>query len=39
MRNRVKGDLAASGSNSTQIYLGKVSEQEVIHWMDVLHGK
>jgi integrase/recombinase XerD len=24
---------------TTQIYLGKVSEQEAIRWMDILHGK
>jgi integrase len=24
---------------TTQIYLGKISEQEAIHWMDILHGK
>ncbi len=24
---------------TTQVYLGKVSESEAIHWMDVLHGK
>ena len=22
-----------------QVYLGKVSEQEAIRWMDILHGK
>lgn len=24
---------------TTQVYLGKVSEQEAIRWMDILHGK
>jgi integrase/recombinase XerD len=24
---------------TTQIYLGKVSEQEARRWMDILHGK
>jgi hypothetical protein len=24
---------------TTQIYLGKVSEQEAIRWMDIFHGK
>jgi integrase/recombinase XerD len=24
---------------TTQVYLGKVSDQEAIRWIDILHGK
>jgi integrase len=24
---------------TTQMYLGRISETEALHWMDVLHGK
>jgi hypothetical protein len=23
---------------TTQVYLGKISDSEAIHWMDILHG-